>query len=88
MLPLFLFQKFYVCLFLKSLFCSIDPFFLAIPVPQLYQGSFTMSWNLDLYTRGGLMSMYGKTNTVLQNKVKIKIKKRKKILVLQIYSIF
>ena len=29
-----------------------------------------------MYTRGGFMSMYGKTNTVLQNKVKIKIKKK------------
>ena len=31
-----------------------------------------------MYTRGRFMSMYGKTNTVKQNKVKIKIKKKKK----------
>ena len=29
-----------------------------------------------MYTRGGFMSMYGKTNTVLQSK-KIKLKKKK-----------
>ena len=34
-------------------------------------------WEL-MYTCGGFMSMYGKTNTVKKNKVKIKITKNKK----------
>ena len=48
---------------------------------RLYEeggGRGVQDWEL-MYTHGGFMSMYGKTNTVIvkQNKVKIKIKKNK-----------
>ena len=40
-------------------------------------GRGVQDWEL-MYTRGGFMLMYGKTNTVLQNKVKLKKRKEKK----------